>query len=112
MLKSVLGAFAYRFWSKRLPRHSRNPRKNATLKAPPKEHLESVRRTWQACERFVMLGCIAVGLLQLVALKFPDQVWDGFRMFLRTRSRTLPSERTVKAVLGQELARHFRHVAS
>ena len=112
VLKSVLGAFAYRFWSKRLPRHSRKPTKNTTLKAPPKEHLENVRRTWQACERFVMLGCVAVGLLQLVALKFPEQVWDGFRMFLRTRSRALPSERTVKAVLGQELARNFHHVAS
>jgi hypothetical protein len=112
VLKSVLGAFAYHFWSKRLPRHSRKPTKNTTLKAPPQEHLESVRRTWQACERFVMLGCVAVGLLQLVALKFPEQVWDGFRMFLRTRSRALPSERTVKAVLGQELARNFRNVAS
>jgi hypothetical protein len=112
MLKSVLGAFAYRFWSKRLPRHSRKPKKNATLQAPHKEHLETVRRTWQACERFVMLGCIAVGLLQLVALKFHDQVWDGFSLFLRTRSRALPSERTVKAVLGQELVRTFRHVAS
>jgi hypothetical protein len=112
MLKSVLGAFAYRFWSKRLPRHSRKPKKNATLKAPHKEHLETVRRTWHACEHFVMLGCIAVGLLQLVALKFHDQVWDGFSMFLRTRSRALPSERTVKAVLGQELARNFRNVAS
>jgi len=112
MLKSVLGAFAYRFWSKRLPRHSRKPTKKTTLKAPPKEHLESVRRTWQACERFVMLGCIAVGLLQLVALKFPEQVWDGFHLFLRTRSRALPSERTVKAVLGQELARNFHNVAS
>jgi hypothetical protein len=59
-----------------------------------------------------MLGCIAVGLLPLVALKLHDQVWDGFSMFLRTRSRALPSERTVKAVRGQELARHFRHVAS
>jgi len=59
-----------------------------------------------------MLGCIAVGLLQLVALKFPDQVWDGFSLFLRTRSRALPSERTVKAVLGQELVRNFRDVAS
>jgi len=112
MLKSVLGAFAYRFWSKRLPRHSRKPKKNTTLQTPPKEHLETVQKTWQACERFVMLGCIAGGLLQLVALKFHGQVWDGFSMFLRTRSRALPSERTVKAVLGQELARHCRHVAS
>jgi hypothetical protein len=112
VLKNVLGAFAYHFWSKRLPRHSRKPKKNATLQAPPQEHLETVRRTWQACERFVMLGCIAVGLLQLVALKFPEQVWDGFRMFLRTRSRAVPSERTVKAVLGQELVRNFHNVAS
>ena len=59
-----------------------------------------------------MLGCLAVGLLQLVALKFHGQVWDGFSMFLRTRSRALPSERTVKAVLGQELVRNFRNVAS
>ena len=59
-----------------------------------------------------MLGCVAVGLLQLVALKFHDQVWDGFNMFLRTRSRALPSERTVKTVLGQELVRNFHNVAS
>ena len=112
MLKSVLGVFAYRFWSKRLPRHSRKPTKNATLQAPHKEHLEAVQRTWEACERFVMLGCIAIGLLQLVALKLHAQVWDGFHLFLRTRSRALPSERTVKAVLAQELLRHFRNVAS
>ena len=59
-----------------------------------------------------MLGCIAIGLLQLVALKLHAQVWDGFRLFLRTRSRALPSERTVKAVLAQELGQHFRNVAS
>jgi DDE superfamily endonuclease len=112
MLKNVLGAFAYHFWSKRLPRHSRKPKKNATLQTPPKEHLETVRRTWQACERFAMLGCVAVGLLQLVALKFHDQVWDGFSLFLRTRSRALPSERTVKTVLGQELIQNFHNVAS
>lgn len=112
MLKSVFGAFTYRFWSKHLPRHSRKPTQNAALQAPPTEHLETVRRTWEACERFVMLGCIALGLLQLVALKFHAQVWDSFHLFLRTRSRALPSERTVKAVLAQELLRHFRNVAS
>lgn len=112
MLKSVLGAFAYHFWSKHLPRHARKPTKNATLTTPPTEHLATVRRTWEACERFVMLGCIAIGLLQLVALKFHEQVRDGFRLFLRTRSRALPSERIVKTVLAQELVRHFRTVAS
>jgi len=112
MLKHLLGAFTYRFWSKHLPRHSRKPKKNAALKAPMADYVGSVRITWQACERFAMLGCIALGLLQLVALKFPQQVWRGFNLFLRTRSRALPSERTVKAVIAQEVARNFRNVAS
>ncbi len=112
MRKSVLGAFAYRFWSKRLPRHSRTPPKNTTLKTPSKEHLETVQKTWQACERFVMLGCITLGLLQLVALKFQHQVWEAFSLFLRTRRRALPSERTVKEVLAQELVRNSRKAAS
>lgn len=112
MLKHLLGVFTYRFWSKHLPRHSRKPKKNAALKAPKPEHVQPVHITWQACERFVILGCIALGLLQLVALKFPHQVWEGFSLFLRTRSRALPSERTVKAVLGQEVARNFGNVAS
>jgi hypothetical protein len=51
-------------------------------------------------------------LLQLVALKFPHQVWEAFRLFLRTRSRALPSERTVKEVLAQELVRNSRNVAA
>jgi len=112
MLKSVLGAFAYHFWSKRLPRHSRKPKKNTALKTPHKEHLETVQKTWQACERFVMLGCITLGLLQLVALKFQHQVWEAFSLFLRTRNRALPSERTVKEVLAQELGRNYRKAAS
>lgn len=112
MLKHLLGAFTYRFWSKYLPRHSRKPKKNADLKAPMPDYVDSVRITWQACERFVMLGCIALGLLQLVALKFSHQVWQNFNMFLRTRSRTLPSERTVKAVIAQEVTRNFRNVAA
>lgn len=112
MRKGVLGAFAYHCWSKRFPRHARTPKKHATLHAPHPEHLETVRRTWEACERFVMLGCIAIGVLQRVALKFPAQVWDGFRLLLRTRSRALPSERTVKTVLGQTRGRYFRDVAS
>lgn len=109
MLKSVLGAFAYRFWTKHLPRHSRKPKKNAALKPPPLQHLAEVHQTGQACEGFVMLGCIALGLLQLVALKFPGLIWAAFTRFLRTRRRALPSERTVKEVLAQELTLDFHH---
>lgn len=107
MLKGLLGAFAYRFWSHYLERQSRKPKKNATLKAPHPDHLKAVQRTWKACEGFVMLGCIALGLLQLIALQFDTHIWSTFTRFLRTRRRTLPSERTVKTVLAQELLKDF-----
>ena len=110
MLKGVLGAFAYRFWSKYLPRHSRKPNKNADLKRPQSQHVPTVQQTWLACERFVMLGCVALGLLQLMSLKFQGSIWHAFTCYLRTRSRALPSERTVKEVLAQELRRDFHNL--
>ncbi len=58
-----------------------------------------MHQTWQACERFVMLGCIAFGMLQRIALKFQGQIWASFTRLLRTRSRALPAEQTVKEVL-------------
>ena len=111
MLKGVIGAFRYHFWSKRLPRHSRRPKKNALLKPPAVHDLPTVQRTWQACEGFVLLGCIALGLLQLVALKFSHHIWDAFPLFLRTRSRALPSEQTVKTVLAHALQQDFLQFA-
>ena len=111
MLKGVIGAFRYHFWSKRLPRHSRRPTKNALLKPPAVQDLPTVQRTWQACEGFVLLGCIALGLLQLVALKFSHHIWDAFPLFLRARSRALPSEQTVKTVLAHALQQDFLNLA-
>jgi len=103
MLKNVLGAFNYRFWSKVMPRHSRKPKKNKDLEKPAANDLKTVRRCWDAYEGFVMLGAIALGLLQLIALKFPQAVWEHSDFYLRTRSRSLPSERTVKAVMARIL---------
>ncbi len=110
MLKGVLGTFAYRSWSRYIPRHSRKPKKNASLKRPEARHLPALQQTWRACERFVMLGCVALGMLQLVALKLQGSIWASFTCYLRTRSRALPSERTVKEVMAQELLRDFHHV--
>jgi hypothetical protein len=110
VIKGLLGGFEYRFWSKRLPLHSRKPRKNAELKKPRPEHTETVRKAWEASERFVMLCCVALGLLQLLALKFGDGVWSRFHGFLRTRNRSTPSERTVRQVLCGELHRDMHRV--
>ena len=103
MLKNLMGAFRYRFWTKRLPRHSRKPRKNKHLKKPAQQDIAMVKRCFTAYERFVMTGAIALGMLQLVSLKFEQSVWNRFTGFLKTRSRELPSERTVKCVIEKML---------
>ena len=110
MLKHLLGAFHYHFWSKRLPRHSRKPKKNQSLKPPTQDDLPPVQRCWEGYERFAMLAAIALGLLQLIALKFAPEVWGRFNTFLRTRSRQIPSERTVKDVVGQLVLEDFLNV--
>jgi hypothetical protein len=50
-----------------------------------------------------MIGSIALGLLQLISLKYQNSVWREFQGFLRTKSRSLPSERTVKFVIANLL---------
>ena len=107
MLKNLMGVFRYRFWTKRLPRHSRKPKKNKYLKSPAEENLAIVKRCFTAYERFVMTGAIALGLLQLVSLKFKQSAWRRFPLFLRTRSRMLPSERTVKHVVANLLTQNL-----
>lgn len=107
VLKRLLCVFAYRFWSKQLPRHSRVPKSNDQLQAPTAAGANTVRRSWLASERFVMLGAIAQGLLQLLAIKYPDTIWSHFDAFLRTRSRQLPSEATVLRVVARLLMEDF-----
>ena len=54
-----------------------------------------------------MLAAIAQGLLQLLALKYPESIWNQFEAFLRTRSRDLPSEATVRHVVARLMRDDF-----
>ncbi|MCP4108516.1 MAG: hypothetical protein GY749_23710 [Desulfobacteraceae bacterium] len=66
-------------------------------------NIPAVRLCRDAYERFVMIGAIAQGLLQTVSLKFGNLIRNHFDIFMRTRSRELPSERTVKTVIARLL---------
>ena len=112
MLKQLLGAFRFRFWSKYLPKHARRPRANKHLQPPAPEHIAAVRACWNACEVFVLCAAIAHGLLQLIALRFDTHIWQQHHGYLRTQSRRLPSERTVKQVLAPQVLRQFVDLAS
>jgi hypothetical protein len=106
-LKNILGAFRFHFWSQYLPRHSRRPKTNHDLKPPKPEYLQQVLACWRAMEVFVFCACVAAGLLQLFSLKYKDGLWQRRVLYLRTRSRELPSENTVRQILAPMLAREF-----
>lgn len=112
MLKNVLHIFQCHFWSKKMPKHSRKPKSNKNQQAPQAENAKTVQACWDATERFVNLGAISLGLLQLIALKFPEEIWSGFEGFLRTRSRYIPSERTARMVIANLLVQDFFKVVS
>ncbi len=102
MLKNVMGAFHYRFWSMMMPRHSRKPESNQLLKQPSSAAArKKVKRCWDAYERFVMIGAMSLGFLQILSIKFNETIWKQFDVYLRTQSRKLPSERTVKYVISR-----------
>ena len=107
VMKNLLHAFCFRFWTHHLPRHPRRPRPNRDLQAPAAPHLGTGEACWQAYETFVLCAAIAHGLLQLIALRFGSLVWQHHRLYLRTQSRALPSEKTVRQVLAPRLIRQF-----
>ena len=107
MLKHLIGAFKFRFWTKKLPKHSRRPFSNRKLKSPLPEDIATVQACWQAYEIFVLCASIALGLLQLIALIYQDAIWSEHRLYLRTQSRDLPSEKTVKQILAPLILKQF-----
>jgi hypothetical protein len=107
VLKQLLGAFCFHFWTSHLPRHARRPTPNRSLKAPVIERQPTVAACWQAYEVFVFCAVVAQGLLQLIALRLGVEVWQQHHLYLRTRSRDLPSEKTVRQVLATLVLKQF-----
>lgn len=58
---------------------------------------ENIQLTIKAIEGYVMCSCIAMGLLQLIAVRFSHLVPGLFFRYLRTPSKAIVSETTVMA---------------
>lgn len=109
-MKQVTDAFGYRFWSKSMPKLNQYLRKEVThpLEAVTNEQdRQRIQKTIQAIEGFVMCQCIAMGLLQLVALQFSGRMTGLFFRYLRTPSHAVVSEATVAAYLRKSIFRLF-----
>jgi hypothetical protein len=109
-MKQVIGAFAYRFWSKSMPKLKRYLRKeepHPLTQVTGEPEQRRIRKTVQAIEGFVMCGCIATGLIQLIALQFSHRTPGLFFRYLRTPSKAVASEATMTAYLRQSIFRWF-----
>jgi hypothetical protein len=109
-MKQVIGGFSYHFWSKSMPKLKRYLKKG---EPHPLEHVtdekdkENIRLTVKAIEGYVMCSCIAMGLLQLIAVRYSSLVPRLFFRYLRTPSKALVSEATVMAYLRKSIFRLF-----
>jgi len=98
-LKNLLGAMQYHFWSKYLRPASRRPvRKHRSQ--PRSTRPEKTKNTLAAIEKFVVVQLLVVGALQLLANRFPAQIGDRARCWLRTPCGPIPSEFVTRTALS------------
>ena len=95
----TLGSYGYHFWMMSMQPLSRRSG-NQYLHRTSEDYRRLVRRKLDAYHRYVLLGCIAQGLLQYLALSFRVQVWRSFRSWLRTMN---PAQPPSEAVVAQAL---------
>lgn len=103
-LVNLLQGFDYHFWLKDLPKRASRVKRATNLKlAEFAQPLQAqVQQKLQAYERFVNLNLLALGLLQLVALDLPEQIWHQFHGWFRTYARSgWPSEQVSRLTLQQ-----------
>jgi len=99
----VVGTFLYHFWMAEMDPIKRNGG-NQYLHRKDQTYRDAVRRKVAAYHRFMQLGLIAQGLMQVLATTVPELVWRYFGSWLRTvRPGLCPSELVVAAAMRNSL---------
>ena len=101
VLKHLMGTFFYRFWTHAWPRIGKATQSDLSgVNDESRQNL--IADVADAIEAFVNFGCIATGILQMLALNFHETIWSRYMGWMRTVSSTVPSEEVVKSVIQQE----------
>lgn len=107
-LKQQVGAFCYHFWSKHMPRlnyyqkkEELSPMECVDGEKSRKKVLAAVR----AIEMHMTLSCIAMGILQSIAILYMEKVSSSQLRYQRTPSKGRVSEATVMSYLRKQFFR-------
>jgi hypothetical protein len=111
-LKNTIGSFFYHFWTTVMPKFSRKTTETDLSQITNPKDKEKIVVTAKAIEVFVFIGCVAMGILQLIALHCPATVWNRFTGWLRTRRPGVTSVETVRALLQEEVLWNFRKLSN
>ena len=107
VLKHLMGAFFYRFWTSAWPRIGKRTVSDLSdITDSRRQRL--IKEAADAIEAFANFGCVATGILQIIALSFHETIWKKYAGWLRTVTSTVPSEEVVKSVIQQEYYHNFR----
>lgn len=109
-MKQAIGAFCYRFWSKSMPKLNRYLKKGAPHpleQVTNEKERTKIQLTVKAIEGYVMCCCIAMGLLQLIAIRYSTGKLHLLSRYLRTSPKKVVSEATVMAHLRKSIFRLF-----
>lgn len=105
-LKHRIGSFFYHFWTHAMPKLSRKtPTDLASITCSKDQEL--IVKATRAIEGFVNMGCISIGLLQMLSINFSKNIWSKYTGWLRTKTANIPTEETVSSVLQQEFYHNF-----
>ena len=108
----LIGAFTYHFWMADMKPLRRRTGNQHLHRASP-EYRDTVRRKLHAYHVFIQAAVVCQGLLQYLAVAFPQRVWNSFGSWLRTiRPGIPPSELVVANALRQSMPDFLLNAAS
>lgn len=106
-MKQEVAGFGYRFWSRSVPRLDRFARSSGPDRLESVDGADgraAVLAAAAAVDRFVAASCVALGLLQLMALAEPADGDVAFASFSRTPKAKAVSVRTMREWLRDRVS--------
>ena len=107
-MKQQPGAFFYHFWTTATPKLNRYSKKGSPdplSGVTDKKQRKAIINTVIATEKYVLLCCIATGILQMLCIKCEGKLDVSKFRYLRTSSHTVMSEASMMEYLRKNLFR-------
>lgn len=115
VMKHVIGAFSYRFWTQSCPKVCKKKWAKNRKNLMGSDQCKKMLPTLRAIEAFINFAGIVTGILQYLALTYHQQIWKWHKQssWLRTYSSEIPSEEVVQRVIQCHFfsVPHFRGLA-